>query len=243
MKEGNKNEIKNKAQTHFVRLFFSLIILMTVIIVSYIILKNCGIWEKINSIEKLKKIVESGGAFSFAVFVILQILQTTLLQIPSMLITIAGSLVFGAWTSFFLSFFAVMLGSVIMFWVGRKAGTKFLHWLIGSQDAGVWIERLSKGKYLFFIMMLFPLFPDDMLCIVAGMTNMSFKYFFWTNILARGIGIAFTVFFGTGSVIPFNGWGLVVWGVLIVSIMLLFYLSVKYQDKLDVITKKFFSKH
>ena len=154
----------------------------------------------------------------------------------------AGSLVFGAWTSFFLSFLAVMFGSIILFWIGRKAGTKFLHWLIGSQDAGVWIERLSKGKYLFFMMMLFPLFPDDMLCIVAGMTNMSFKYFFWTNVIARGVGIAFTVFLGTGDVIPFAGWGLLVWGVIIASMVTLFYLSVKYQEKLDKIMQKIFLK-
>ena len=82
-------------------------------------------------------------------------------------------------------------------------------------------------------MMLFPLFPDDILCVVAGMTNMSFKYFFWTNVIARALGVACTVFFGCGEIIPFSGWGLAVWGVLAIFVATLFYLSIKYQDKID----------
>ena len=242
MKSNQKAEVKNKTQTHFLRLFFTIIILMAFVVVSYVIIKTTGIWNKINSIDKLKKIVESGGMFSFAVFIILQILQTTVLQIPAIFITIAGTLVFGTWTTFILSYIAVMLGSVIMFWVGRKAGRKFLNWLIGAQEADVWVERMSRGKYLFFLMMLFPMFPDDILCVVAGMTKMSFKYFFWTNIIARGVGIACTVFFGSGSVIPFHGWGLVVWGVLILAVGALFYLSVKYQNKLDQLAKRIFKR-
>ena len=78
--------------------------------------------------------------------------------------------------------------------------------------------------------------------VVAGMTKMSFKYFFWTNIVARGVGIASTVFLGSGSVIPFHGWGLLVWGVLILVVGVLFYLSVKYQNKLDQLSKRLFKR-
>ena len=242
----NKNEdkkLKKTAQLKILRLFLTAVVILGVLIGCYIIIKLTGIWEKINSIEKLKAIVESGGMFSFVVFVVLQILQTTILQIPAIFITIAGTLVFGPWTTFFLSFFAVMVGSVIMFYIGRKAGRKFLNWLAGAEEADKWIERMSHGKYLFFLMMVFPLFPDDILCVVAGMTKMSFKYFFITNLIARSMGIACTVFFGSGSVIPFSGWGLIVWGIIILAVVTLFYLSVKYQNKIDEIVSQFFKKN
>ena len=152
-------------------------------------------------------------------------------------------MVFGRWTAFILSFIAVMIGSVIMFWVGRKAGRKFLNWLAGKDEADKWVERMSHGKYLFFLMMLFPMFPDDILCVIAGFTNMSFNYFFITNLIVRSIGIACTVFFGSGAVIPFSGWGLIVWGVIILFVATLFYLSVKYQHKIDEIIKQFTKKN
>jgi uncharacterized membrane protein YdjX (TVP38/TMEM64 family) len=243
MKKELENKIpKKKAQSGVLRLFLTLTILLGIVILCYIIIKTTGIWGKINSIDKLKSIVESGGVFSFIIFIVLQVLQTTILQIPAIFVTIAGTLVFGRWTAFILSFVAVMIGSVVMFWVGRKAGRKFLNWLAGGETADKWIERMSHGKYLFFLMMIFPMFPDDILCVVAGLTNMSFKYFFVTNLIARSLGIACTVFFGSGSVIPFTGWGLLVWGVIILFVASLFYLSVKYQNKIDEIVKQFSSK-
>ncbi len=230
------------ARTSILRLFLTVTIIFAIFIACYAIIKYTGLWDKINSIEKLKKIVESGGIFSFIVFVILQILQTTILQIPSILVTIAGTLVFGRWTAFILSFIAVIIGSVLMFWIGRKAGRKFLNWLAGQKQADKWIERISHGKYLFFLMMVFPMFPDDILCVVAGVTNMSFKYFIITNIIARAIGIACTVFFGSGAVIPFTGWGLLVWGIIFIVVVALFYVSVRYQDKIDSAIKQFSQK-
>ena len=156
--------------------------------------------------------------------------------------TIAGTLVFGRWSAFILSFIAIMIGSVLMFWVGRKAGRKFLNWIAGKEESEKWINRMTHGKYLFFLMMMFPLFPDDILCVVAGVANMSFGFFVITNLIARSLGIACTVFFGNGSVIPFVGWGLIVWGAIILIVLALFYLSVKYQDKIDETLKQLIKK-
>ncbi len=219
-----------------------LLILVLIFVVAYSILKITGAWEKVNSMDKIRDIVQSGGVFSFLIFIIFQILQTTILQIPAIFVTIAGAVIFGRWPAFIMSYIAVMIGSLIMFWVGRKAGRKFLNWMIGKDSSEKWIDRMSRGKYLFFLMMLFPMFPDDILCVVAGLTNMSFSFFFWTNILARGVGIACTVFFGSGAIIPFHGWGLIVWVIIIVVIAILFYLSVRYKSKIDDIIKLLFKR-
>ena len=219
-----------------------LLILVLIFVVTYSILKVTGAWEKVNSIDKIRDIVQSGGVFSFLIFIIFQILQTTILQIPAIFVTIAGAVIFGRWPAFIMSYIAVMIGSLIMFWVGRKAGRKFLNWMIGKDSSEKWIDRMSRGKYLFFLMMLFPMFPDDILCVVAGLTNMSFSFFFWTNILARGVGIACTVFFGSGAIIPFHGWGLIVWAIIIVVIAIMFYISVQYKKKIDNIIKLLFKR-
>lgn len=219
-----------------------LLILTAICVLGYFILKWTGLWEKVNSIDKIRDIVARGGAFSFIIFIIFQILQTTVLQIPAMFVTIAGAVIFGRWQAFIMSYVAVMIGSVIMFWIGRKAGRPFLYWLVGKDTGEMWIERMSNGKYLFFLMMLFPMFPDDILCVVAGLTNMSFPFFFWTNMLARGVGILCTVYFGSGAIIPYHGWGLVVWAILIVLMIVLFYLSVKYKSKIDIIINKIFRR-
>ena len=50
-----------------------------------------------------------------------------------------------------------------------------------------------------------------MLCLVAGISSMSYKYFITVICLTRPIMIAFYSFFGSGSIIPFSGWGIPVW--------------------------------
>ncbi len=217
--------------------------LVLLILALFFVLKMTGLWEKVNSMEKIRAIVESGGVFSFLIFILLQILQTTVLQIPAFFVTVAGALIFGPWQAFFMSYIAIMIGSIIMFYVGRKAGRKFLNWIVGKESAEKWIDRMSNGKYLFFLMMIFPMFPDDILCVVAGLTNMSFSFFLWTNVIARGIGVACTVFFGSGAVIPFHGWGLAVWAGLIVVVVVLFYVSIVYKDKIDDVLNQFSHKN
>ena len=241
MKEKLKKLFDNKT-THgkIMRLILVVVLVAIVCAIVYAILRVTGGWEKVNSVDKIRAIVEKGGAFSFAIFIIFQILQTTILQIPSLFVTIAGAIIFGRWEAFFMSYAAVMVGSIIMFWIGRKAGRKFLNWLIGKETAEKWIDKMGGGKYLFFLMMLFPCFPDDILCVIAGLTNMSFSFFFWTNILARGLGIFCAVFFGSGAIIPFHGWGLAVWAVILVVIAILFYLSIRFKDKIDDILHQMF---
>lgn len=219
-------------------LFFCLVLIF---VLGYV-LKKFNLFEKINSVEKIQALVKKGGIFSCVLFMLLQFLQTTVLQLPAILVTMAGAVMFGKWQAFLLSFVSVMLGSIVMFFVGRKAGRKFLGWMIGKEKTEIWISRLDDGKYLFFLMMVFPLFPDDLLCVVAGLTDMSFSFFFWTNVIARSIGIAGTVFFTTGDIIPFHGWGLIVWGIVIIFVFTLFVLSVKYKDKIDRLMDNFFKK-
>lgn len=230
----DKKEINHKNNHKFMlRLFFVICLLALIFVGGYIVLRTTGVWEYINSIDKIQSVVERGGVFSFLIFMVLQILQTTILQIPAVIVTAAGAIIFGQWTAFFLSYISVLIGSVIMFWIGRKFGRRFLNWLAGEESADRWVNRMSHGKYLFFLMMLFPLFPDDILCVVAGCTNMSFNFFMWTNVLARGVGIFTTVFFASGEIIPFHSWGLIVWAIIVVVVAVLFYLSVKYQQKID----------
>ncbi len=238
--DDNFNERNSKPK--WLKIFLICLTIILILLSCFLVLKLTGIWERVNSIEKLKAIVESGGVFSFAIFVILQILQTTILQIPSILVTLAGTLVFGRWTAFILSFISIMIGSLIMFWIGRKAGRKFLVWLAGKDSAEKWIERISQGKYLFVLMMLFPLFPDDILCVVAGVTNMSVSFFLTITVISRLIGIGGTVFLSSGAIIPFAGWGLILWGIIAVIVIILFYLSIKYQKKIDDILKQIFNK-
>ena len=191
-----------------------------------------GVLNKIQSAEDLKNIILSGGAWSYAIFFLIQFLQVTFLPIPAAVTTVAGCLVFGPWVTCAISFVAVFLASILAFLLGKKIGSKIVIWIAGESDYQKWAEKLGQGKYVFFLMMLFPVFPDDILCMIAGTTNMSWKFFTITNLITRPIGIFCTCFLSSG-IIPFSGWWIALWVGLALICALLFILSYKYQKQIE----------
>ena len=113
MRAKSNDIVIKKTNAQFLRLFFTITIIIGVIIFSYIIIKTTGVWQKINSIEKLKNVVESGGVFSCLIFVLLQILQSTILQLPSIFITIAGTLVAMICIIFIVLLFSMLLTKLV----------------------------------------------------------------------------------------------------------------------------------
>ena len=105
--------------------------------------------------------------------------------------------------------------------------------MVGEKTCEKWVNFLSNAKYSFFVMMVLPIFPDDVLCLVAGLTNMSWTFFTVTNLIARPIGIFTVSYFGSGHLIPYHGWGLIVWAILIVLIIAVLILSYKYQKQIE----------
>lgn len=213
-------------------------LLAAIVLAIYLPLKLSGALSKIDSAEKLKEVILEFGGYSYIIFFIVQFLQTTILPIPAAVTTVAGTLLFGPWITFAISFVAVFFGSLFAFFLGKKIGRKLVIWVAGEKQTLKWEEKMAKGKFVFFLMMLLPLFPDDILCIVVGTTNMSYRFFIITNLITRPISILTTCLLGSGTIIPFNGWGIPVWIVLAVMVLLLFFLSIKYNSQIEAFVVK-----
>lgn len=216
-----------------IRTIIVLVVLSAVLVLGYYTLVWTGAWEYINSIEKIRTLILSLGFWGRFMFVLLQFLQVTFLPIPSTISTLAGVLIYGPLQTSLLSLSGIMLGSVFAFWLGRSFGRKLVVFMVGKETCEKWVKFLSNCKYSFVIMMLLPIFPDDVLCMVAGLTNMSWTFFVVTNLISRPLAIFSTCFIGSGDLIPYHGWGLIVWGVLIVVAGVFLYLSFRYQSQIE----------
>lgn len=218
---------------------FIIMILAAIATWGYYLIDVYNIMEYITSVEKMQEALAQVGWWKYILFFALQFLQVTFIPLPAMATTIAGTLLFGPLTATLLSLAGIMLGSIVAFIIGDKCGEKVVAWIVGREQMEKYSKLLyDKGKYMFFLMMLFPLFPDDILCLVAGMTTMSYRFFLTTIILTRPIGIIMTCYLGSGQIIPFTGWGLAVWAVLIVIMIILFWCSYKYKDKIELLINK-----
>ena len=100
-----------------------------------------------------------------------------------------------AWQAFLFSVVCVTISSSIMYVIGRYGGYRICEKILGKEDCEKSLSLLrDKGTVFFPIMMMFPVFPDDALVMIAGTLKMKLKWFIPSIIIGRGIGIATIVF-------------------------------------------------
>ena len=90
-------------------------------------------------------------------------------------------------------------------------------------------------------MFVLPVFPDDVLCFVAGLSSMSFCLFAVVIVLSRILAI-FTTSYSV-SLIPFDTWwGLLIWGLIAAAVVIVFFLLYKKSDAILQFIHKLFHR-
>ena len=167
--------------------------------ISYLIFSATGLTD----VNQLKQFILSAGYLAIFVYIIIYILQTMFLQfIPAtgaMLIVVSVS-IFGNFLGTVISIVAVWLTSITMYLIGRSIKKKTAISILGIKDddfdKATNVVNSTTSKIAYPMMMLFPMFPDDVLCVVAGMARMNFKYFLLVTLPTRMIGVVSFVFIG-----------------------------------------------
>ena len=199
------------------------------VIVLYVLLRT-GFFDIMSDEEGLEAYLERAGKWMAILFVVLQFLQVVILPIPSTVTVVAGSALFGPLMGSLYSLLGIVLGSLTAFLVGRYAGYRVVAWLVGKKTLDKWLKKVKgKDKLLLTAMFLLPVFPDDVLCFVAGISSMSLWYFLVVILISRVLAI-FTTSYSI-SLIPINTWwGLLIWGILIACVIVLFTVLYKKSD-------------
>lgn len=224
------------------RILFVTTIIVLFMLLVYFVLVWTDLWEKLNSVDKLKQFILDLGFWGRSFFVFFQFLQVTFIPIPSPILVIAGSLIYGPFQASLLSLAGILLGSAVAFFIGKVFGKKIVIFMVGEESQKKWTKFLNNCKYSFVLMMLLPCFPDDILCLVAGLTDMSWMFFMTTQLITRPIGIFLVSYFSSGEIIPYHGWGLIVWGIIILISVIAIYLSSKYSQNIENFIKKLLKK-
>ncbi len=219
----------------WLKLLLVVIFFACISIVAFLILRAFGLTK----IDTIREIITKSKSWAMPVFVLLQIILFVFFcfvpVIETGLISL-GIVLFGAWNSFFLSSISCVVSSCILFIVGDKFGEGLAVKLIGKSE----LERAQdlvthKSKFILPIFFFIPGFPDDAICLVAGMTKMKFSYFFIVTFICHILDVALVCFLGN-----FINWSTLTpvdW-VLLVNVLLidlnLFY---KLQKHLENISK------
>ena len=143
-------------------------------------------------------LIENAGSWTYVVIWLIMFLQVTVLNIPAYTVLSACASI-GietlSWQYILVVLSAYITGCILAYWLGRWFGVKAVRWCAGGQeDFDKWSGFINKkGKWWYFLTVLFPFFPDDLLCIVAGSVKFNFGYYTAMNFVGRGIGLVSTI--------------------------------------------------
>ena len=193
-------------------------------------LYSSGFFQAVRSLDSLRDYIDRSAPYSHLLFFLVQFLSVVLAPIPSNTTAAAGGLLFGTWPAFLLTFGAVAAGSLLVFWLARVLGRDFADRLVSRKLSEKYQDVLRTKAPVFLVLaFLFPFFPDDMLCILAGLTDISFRRFAVIVLLTRPWGLLFASALG-GSTLGLSPWVMVPIGL---AGLALFLLGLKYGDKLE----------
>lgn len=143
--------------------------------------------------EQLELLVKKSGVWGPLLFITIQMVQVVLPIIPGGITCGAGVVIFGAWHGLLYNYIGIVAGSMINFYLARRYGQCFVKYFVKEETYEKYIGWLEKGKKFdkFFAFAIFlPCAPDDVLCLIAGLTRMTWKKFAAIILLGKPASIA-----------------------------------------------------
>ncbi len=219
------------------RLAVCVLIFVDICAAVFFFLCSTNLLGTINSVDALREYIGNAGSLAALIYISFCLLQVVLLPVPGSVAVAVGVAMFGPWKCAIFSFIGIIIGSFIAFGIGRWIGYKAVCWIVGKDSLDKWLEKLKGKDYLILsIMFLLPMFPDDVLCFVAGLSSMTWKYFVVMIIITRAFSVVSTAY--SFELIPFTTWwGILIWLILAALVAVLFWLVIKFSDRIDTFIK------
>ncbi len=190
-------------------------IILIMIYMGYFVLVKTNLLQQITSFDDLRQLILSFGGWGIFTYIIINLLQCVVIPVPTTLTVLVGTAIYGPFVAFLYAAIGVILGSSIAFLIGRYCSRPVINWIFGKEKVEKYQNLLnSRAEMILFLTLTLPLFPDDLICMMAGVSDIKYYKFLLISIFARGVGLATISFFGSGKIIPFSGWGIAVWAII-----------------------------
>ena len=166
-----------------------------IVFISIIILITFYSSKFFADIDNLKTFLDGTGIFAPVAFILIQILQVVVAPISHYAMMAASGAIFGLWTGTLLNYVGSSIGSIIAFLLARKYGRPLVNRIVSKKIMDKYESAVQKvGFFGLFLIYFLPVFPDDEIIYLVGLSKMSFKDFLAATLFGR-LGGAFGMAF------------------------------------------------
>jgi uncharacterized membrane protein YdjX (TVP38/TMEM64 family) len=116
------------------------------------------------------------GPYAPLVFLAVQSAQVVVAPVPGQLLAVAGGYLFGPLAGTAYSVAGVLVGSAVAIGLTRRYGRPYAESVVDDGTLATFDAVVDEtGEAGLFVAFLLPVFPDDALCFVAGLTEMPLR--------------------------------------------------------------------
>lgn len=141
------------------------------------------------STTSLQRFIQQFGEYAVVIFILLQIIQVIIPILPGGISSVAGLLMFGNGWGLLYSCIGLIIGEAIGFLLVRYYGVSFVQLILSPKKYQKFDQLLTQKtkdiKKVLCFTMLIPFAPDDLVCLVAGLTKISFKEYIQIVLLLK----------------------------------------------------------
>ena len=176
-----------------------LVIILALLALLFFDIANHGpVSSFLSNRDQIVSVVKQAGIFGPLLFIVLQFLQTVLAPIPGQVTGAVGGFLFG-WWGILWSLIGGSLGYLAIFWLSKRYGRPLVEKIFKK-------EALEKFDFIagehaatvLFLIFLIPGLPDDMVCYVGGLTDISIKKLMVLITLGRIPSVVVVNYIGAG---------------------------------------------
>ena len=133
------------------------------------------------STDSLQKFFQQFGQFAVIMFILFQVIQVIIPILPGGISSVAGMLMFGNGFGLLYS----CIGLVLV----RYYGVSFVQLILSPKKYQKFDQLLTRRtkdiKKVLIVTLLLPFAPDDLICLVAGLTKLTFREYMQIVILLK----------------------------------------------------------
>lgn len=136
--------------------------------------------------DRARRLVEDAGAWGPLVLIGMQVIQVLLAPIPGQITGLVGGFLFGPILGVVYTVIGSTIGFTLVFLLARKLGRPFVERFVSP----TFLERFdhlagTRGTLALFLVFLLPVFPDDLISFVAGLTRIPIRTLILISVLGR----------------------------------------------------------
>jgi uncharacterized membrane protein YdjX (TVP38/TMEM64 family) len=150
--------------------------------------------------KKVEQLITNAGAWGPLVFILIQIGQVFAAPVPGQVTGFVGGFLFGAGLGTLYSTIGGVIGCTLVFLLSRRLGRPFVERFVRKKT----LDRFdylsdSGGQLVLLIIFLVPIFPDDLICYIAGLTRIPISRLVLITLIGRIPGYAVFSLTGAGA--------------------------------------------